>query len=365
MRIAFFHELPEGGAKRAVNEFGKYLKKNHTVDLYYTSEKKEDQKNFNKSFYYKFIPLNWKGNNWKVRLYKDSLELLKLNKLHKKIARDVNHKNYDFIIVNASKYTQSPFILKFLDIYSIYYCHDPHLRIAYEKVLDIKTDLSFSRKIYERINRTLRKNIDKTNITKANLLIANSEFTKKGVKNAYNIDSVVSYLGVEEKVFKPQKIKKDIDIFFIGSEDELDGYYDLLQVTKYLPRLKLKILDFKKEWISEDKIMRNYYNRARIVMCLAYNEPFGLVPLEAMSCGIPVIAVNEGGYLETVKNNKTGYLVKRDAKEITKKVTYLLENRQLSEVMGKEGRKYIEDKWTWSKSAENLIKTIESVRTIK
>lgn len=358
MRIAFFHELPPGGALRAVEAYGEYLSQNNKVDLYYVSERRVENDTFSEVYFHKFLPKIWKGKNWKVRLYKDTFEIYRLKKLHKSIAKKINSMNYDVVIVNASKYTQSPFILRYLTTFSAYYCHDPHLRIVYEKILDIDNDLPYSRKIYEKLNRLIRKKIDKTNIDNADLLIANSQFTKKGVKNSYNINSEVSYLGVEENVFKPLKIKKDIDVLFLGSTDKLDGYYELVHALNFLPKINTKILDFKKEWISDDRILRDYYNRSKIVLCLAYNEPFGLVPLEAMACGIPVIAVNEGGYIETIKHNQTGFLVKRNPKIIADKINFLLQNPELAVIMGKEGRKEIEKNWTWKISAESLFQKL-------
>ena len=60
------------------------------------------------------------------------------------------------------------------------------------------------------------------------------------------------------------------------------------------------------------------YNKAKLVVYTPYMEPFGLVPLEAMSCGTPVVGVNEGGVMETVLNGKTGILVERNVNNICK-----------------------------------------------
>ncbi len=56
------------------------------------------------------------------------------------------------------------------------------------------------------------------------------------------------------------------------------------------------------------------YNKANLVVYTPYQEPFGLVPLESMSCGTPVVGVNDGGVMETVTNGKTGILTERDTK---------------------------------------------------
>ena len=60
MRIAVFHELPEGGALTVVHEMTKRLKKEHTVDLYTTGTTKKyaGSSFFTKSFVYHFSPKN-------------------------------------------------------------------------------------------------------------------------------------------------------------------------------------------------------------------------------------------------------------------------------------------------------------------
>lgn len=363
MRIAFFHELPKGGARRGTNELAKQLKKNHEVDLYIVDEiNDKNEKNFyNKIFFYTFKPKEWSGKNWKVRFYKDSIELIKLYNLHKKIAEDIKKEKYDLIFANASKFTQAPFILRFNpDIFKVYYCHDPHYRIIYESILDISDDLDLVRKYYEKINRLVRKNIDRGNVFGANLILANSIFTKEKIKETYDRGSKVSYLGVDSLFFKPEKIIKDIDILYIGSYEPVDGHSLLNEAKKYMKhKAEIKEIMIENEWISDDKKLRSIYQRSKIVVCLAYNEPFGLVPLEAMSCGCAVIAVDEGGYKESVINDKTGFLIPRDSKILAKKMDFLLSNKKILNYFQKNAREEILKKWTWDKSGKELQKILK------
>lgn len=55
-----------------------------------------------------------------------------------------------------------------------------------------------------------------------------------------------------------------------------------------------------------------YLNEAHIYAHCAWHEPFGLVLIEAMSCGLPVVSFNTGGPIEIVQEGKTGYLVEKD-----------------------------------------------------
>ena len=62
--------------------------------------------------------------------------------------------------------------------------------------------------------------------------------------------------------------------------------------------------------ISEQELI-NLYVRRKGLICTAFDEDFGLTPVEAMASGKPVVAVNEGGFRETV-TEKTGLLINAD-----------------------------------------------------
>lgn len=359
MKIAIFHELPFGGARDSIYYFGEILAKNGmSVDLYYTSEKEDEKKApfFKEIYYFKFNPAKWKGNNWKLRLTNDTLDLYRLNRLHKKIAERINAKNYSLVFVHGSQYIEAPFILSHLAALTVFYCHDPNYRIIYEKVLSFHNrKLNYIKRAYEKINRLLRKHLDKQNISKAKLLLTNSFFAKDIVLKTYGRDSRVAYPGVDVKFFSPGSAAKDIDIFYIGSHEKIDGFSLLKKAMKKMSRnIILKTKMPEDGWIKKE-IIRDYYRRSKIVVCLAINEPFGSVPLEAMACGVPVIAVNEGGYKETVMHKVTGYLIARNASQLKNGISKMLNNKGEREKMGESARKYAVDTWSWNIRGKELF----------
>lgn len=358
MKIALFHELPKGGARMVVNEMARRLKKEHTVDFYTTSPsfRPDESSLFTATNVYEFKTKTWLGGNWKIRLYKDTIELIKLYLSHRKIAIDIRNKNYDIVFIHASSYIEAPFLLRFPNKNKIFYCHDPNYRFVYDSILGIKKNLGFVRYAYEVVNRFIRKKLDKDNIRGADVLIASSMFEKRVIKKTYDIDSKVIYYGVDVKYFKKQKKSKVYDVLFVGTSHPLEGFLFLQKVLRHLPKkIKIKTLLGDKKWTEKDEL-RNTYVRSKTVICLAYNEPFGLIPLDAMACGVPVVAVEEGGYKETIVDGRTGYLVKRDPKLIAKKIQYLLKNDKLRQLFGNNGRRHVVKNWTWEKNIQELNK---------
>lgn len=363
MRIAIFHELPPGGARRAINEYARQLKKNHLVDLFFVDDYKSTNENrlYSNVFFYKFIPKTWHGNDWRVRLYKDTIELIKLYKLNRRIARAIDNKKYDICVVSASKFIEAPFIMRFLKTPFIYYCHDPNYRIIYDPLLAISKDLSRIRYLYEKLNRFIRKILDRQNIKYANLCIVPSKFIGNLFSNTYNKEVKVIYYGVDYSFFKPKDVLKDIDIFYIGSHHPIDGYSLVKESVKQMKvKPKVRTIMTDKEWISDDRKLRNLYRRSKIVLCPAKSEGLGAIPLEAMACRVPVVATDEAGHRETIIDGLTGYLVARNPKFFAKKLDELLLNPKKAEKIGENGREVIVRNWSWESRSKELMNVLKN-----
>jgi hypothetical protein len=93
-------------------------------------------------------------------------------------------------------------------------------------------------------------------------------------------------------------------------------------------------------------------SRACAFLFAAIREPFGIVLLEAMAAGKPVIAVNEGGYVE-VCDPSFCFLLPPYPVEFADKITYLQRNPEIARQMGLEGRNRAAD-YTWKRAADQL-----------
>lgn len=356
MRIAIFHELPKkSGSRKSVDVIASILSKKNTVDLYYTDSKKTyDKKLPFKTYLTIFNPVVWDGNNPAVRIYRDTIELIKLFLLHKKVAKKIKEKKYDVIFIHGSFLTESPFLLLFKNSLKIYYAHAPNYTFVYEKVMGIPK-IDRARFAYEYMIRVIRRMIDKKNVRSADVILANSFYTKNKIQAFYGKKSIVAYLGVDTSIYKPSATKKKYDFLFVGSYHPVDGY-NLLHQALVLMKKKpqYKVLAIEDEWIDDDRLMSKLYNSSKVVLCLSHGEPFGLVAIEAMSCGVPVIAVDEAGYKETVIHNKTGLLIKRDPEDLASAIKKLTKNNARLKLYSRNARAAAVAQWSWKVSVSRM-----------
>lgn len=83
-------------------------------------------------------------------------------------------------------------------------------------------------------------------------------------------------------------------------------------------------------------------------------EHFGIVPVEAMYCCCPVIAVNSGGPLESVADGETGFLCEPMAEAFSKAMQRLVREPQLRRDMGQAGRGRVQDKFSLQAFSDQL-----------
>jgi len=365
MKIAFFHNLPTGGAKRVLYEQVKFFSRKSRVDIYEISDERNDLFEFEnigcKIYRYTFV-LNSKLPRILARLSSDYKNIVSLNTLHKKIAQDIDNGKYNFVIVHPDRYTQAPYLLRYLKTHHFYYCHEL-LRIGHEKELRISDSLSCINKMYESLTRKIRKAIDKKNAMSAMKIIANSNFIKRKVKNEYGKECVVCYPGIDPLVFRARaKIKKN-KILFVGEPNLINGYNLIEESLAFIEknkRPKIDIVNFLSgNLILSDKQLSRLYSESLLTVCLSYNEPFGMVALESMACETPVIAVNEGGYKETVINGVTGFMIKRNPTQLAKRINDLTGDRNLVKELGENGRREVLKRWTWSHHFQSLEKIVK------
>lgn len=98
--------------------------------------------------------------------------------------------------------------------------------------------------------------------------------------------------------------------------------------------------------------------------CLVYtpsNEHFGIVPLEAMYCGKPVVAVNNGGPKETIDDGYNGYLRCAEPEEFANVIRMLVDDERTAEQFGKRGRKRFDEMFSFAAFKKNINTVLENL----
>jgi glycosyltransferase involved in cell wall biosynthesis len=89
-----------------------------------------------------------------------------------------------------------------------------------------------------------------------------------------------------------------------------------------------------------------------LVVCTPWYEPFGIVPLEAMACGRPVVAAAVGGMLDTVVDGVTGiHVPPKDPARLAAVLAELLDSPEKRSQLGRAGAERVAQRYTWARVA--------------
>lgn len=392
LKIAVFHNLPSGGAKRALYGYVNYLTNaGHIVDVFIPSTANEDYlplKDVASSL--KVFPINKTFFGSVLSNFRYFLSVKSppnnMEKVQRDIAEVINSSDYDVVFSEQDMYTLSPFFLKYVKKPLVYYCqqpsryHDIILQKVAKKTTSYKRSLlnDIIDKIKFKYSVMLETKIDTYNASFSKYILTNSYFSRESLLRTYGLNSFVSYLGVDTELFKPLDIPKKDYVMSVGTCNPSKGYDFLINSlalikpeirpklvivsnssdTKWINYLKslasasnveLEILDM----IDDTKLVK-LYNQAKLVLYAPYLEPFGLVPLEAMACGTPVVGVKEGGVRESVIHGKTGLLTEREESLFAKVVEELLTKKLKREKLSKNGIKIVQSFWTLNDAGKRL-----------
>lgn len=401
MKIAVFHNLPSGGAKRMMFELIRRLAGQHEFHVFtFTQANHEfcDIRPYVRShqiYEYKDGKL-FKSPFGRLNQFIRYLNLNRLIRLNQRIGNEIDEGNYDFVWVNPCQVQNSPAVLRFIKkTPKMFLCQEP-LRILYEgmparpydkKENQIKKMLDIIDPFRRLFFQQLKKN-DKKNINNANLILVNSNFMRESVSNVYQVSPKTSYAGVDIDFFDTDQYQKEDFFFSVGSLTPLKGFDFLIRAIGLLPqesRLPLVIASNfenppEKTYISDlakslnvdlhlllgisDDLLKELYNKAKITLYAPIREPFGLVAIESMASGTPVIGVAEGGLKETIVHGSTGYLTNRDEKEFAAAILNLLSDSKKIEEFGKSAKLEAKKNWSWDQSARSFEKYFTEITKV-
>jgi spore coat protein SA len=137
------------------------------------------------------------------------------------------------------------------------------------------------------------------------------------------------------------------------------AFYGSKRLTAYVKRLYREGSKMPQNvkfvpYTSHADIPKWYHLADVVAVPSQEGEAFGLVNIEAMASGVPVVATNSGGIGEVIKNGTVGYLVNLDKIEadLPLYLLRLLADEELRRAMGEQGIHRVEQLFTWDKAAE-------------
>lgn len=396
MKIAVYHDLPSGGAKRTLYESMKRLSKRHTLDVFTleTADKNFcDLREFtNAEQVFPFSPSTLYPTPFgRLNQFQRWKDLLKLDRLARRIASVIDAGDYDVVFAQPCMWTQAPLVLKYLATPALYYCHEPP-RHMYENSLLTGVRRRRLRSVLNNMDPFIKlyqstgQRFDRQATRAAKRVLVNSVFIRDQVRHIYGIDPVISYHGVDMEMYTAEAYQTDkryvLSVgaiqphkgfdFLIESFGQIDErvrppLYLIGNMENPAEQSRLQALakqngvDLRIEVGVDQATLVQRYKEAAFIAYAPYNEPFGLVPLEAMACGKPVVGVDEGGVRETVVHNRTGLLVERDAYKFGKAVQSLLEDPALVSRYGANGRNYVIENWSWERAVDQLENHMQEI----
>jgi glycosyltransferase involved in cell wall biosynthesis len=192
-------------------------------------------------------------------------------------------------------------------------------------------------------------------------------------------------IGVDTEIFSPDQTKKnDALILFVGRIDKVKGLEDLVEALKYLevpvqlaivgpkwdPDYSRKIEQMSRQ-INEKGFHKisflgsmdqnslvPWYQRASILVCPYVYETHSNVAREALSCGTPVLST--GSHM--IENGSDGILLtSREPREMANSICMFLRDKQTRDEYGRQGRRMIEDYFSWKSVTKDLVEIYEGM----
>ena len=251
--------------------------------------------------------------------------------------------------------------------------------------------------------------VEKTAIEMADAIIAVSKETKEDVLKYFDVDEekikvIYNGINLEEYIITEETSTLEeygIDkskpyVLFVGRITRQKGIIHLVNAIKYIDpdtqvvlcagapdtaeigkEMEDSVNEVKQNrdniiWIDkmlDKKEVIQLYSHADVFCCPSIYEPFGIINIEAMSCETAVVASAVGGIKEVVVDGETGILVPLEqqdiapfepidpdkfAKDLASGINKLVNNKELTETMAKNGRKRVEDFFDWTAIAQQV-----------
>lgn len=238
---------------------------------------------------------------------------------------NIDFRDFDVVIVSATGAYFPNLIIRNTDTMHVCYCHTPpHYLYGYPTARHWQNS-AFGKIAAGFFNHFLRQ-WDFVSYQRPDFIIANSNETRRRIEKFYRREASVIYPPVNYNIkYQISKIKKKRTYYLTGGRLARAKRINLAIEAANKLKLPLKVFgrgfaDYGEELkniagptieflgeVSEAELARLYAGARALIYPSEY-EDFGIMPVEAQSFGVPVVALNQGGVKESVVDGKTGVL---------------------------------------------------------
>ncbi len=155
------------------------------------------------------------------------------------------------------------------------------------------------------------------------------------------------------KMFYPENKKRNNNLV-IGWTGSLTNHPGKRGFDEYIkpicnevPGVELKLQTKEDNFITDDNLMREYYNSLDLYICASRSEGTPRPVIEAAACGVPVISTDVGIVPELIYDDVDGFIVDRNYAAIKSKIEWIAKNREVLPGMGKLIREKMEREFNW------------------
>jgi len=318
-------------------------------------------------------------------------ELAAMDRHCRACADQINRAGYDVLFANSCKFFRTTSIGRYAETPSVLYLQEPY-RWLYEALPQLPW-IALPRPVGNRLSlRYLKRFVHNLvdvqalrvqareeilNARAFGTILVNSHFSRESVLRAYGIEANVCYLGVDTSLFVNQRQPRERFLVGLGAlvpEKRPDLVIEAVSrlpeprpelvwignvaVEAYVNELRAlarsKAVNVRVEVGIADKDVVSLLNRAALLVYAPRLEPFGFAPLEGNACGLPVVAVAEGGVRETVFDGINGLLVEDDPTAIARAIGRLLGDPAYASRLGTAGREMVDHDWSLATSIDRL-----------
>lgn len=295
-------------------------------------------------------------------------------------AKVIDRSGFDAVLMNACRWAQAPAGLRSIRTPTVYVAHEGRRRSAERGYRPSGIERTGWRRrvwaagtaLYDGAGGALDRRAMRAEVTFA----TSSRWTAQNLHAAYGIDPSVVEPGVDTALFRPPPARAvRRDVLVVGALDPTKRPDLAIAAVARLPReqrpdvrlvynrfspayaerldrlaAELGVTVIHRRAVSDDELVAEYGAAAVVVAC-AVAEPFGLTIPEASACGTPVVAVDEGGYRETVSDGSNGLLVAPTADGIAGGLATVLGSDRFDHAAIAAAA---QRRWSWNRCAQDV-----------